>query len=201
MPPATFPNERALHIPTGATTISVRRATELAYFHASTVGNFVSYYIRTPQIGQAQIWKIEDATAIRIGVSNPEHGAGTYFKAENGETIADAIRRQASGWFEPEGHNPFHKTDLDPGQFYPRMARPLDTRFWDSPGFYPGTLQARDQIATAQGQLIALAQQLERICQAVHPAARNMTAFGHEIRNVLILACTEVEAHWGAILK
>ncbi|HKR43535.1 MAG TPA: hypothetical protein VJU59_28290 [Paraburkholderia sp.] len=89
----------------------------------------MGYYIRTFATLNhegSQVWKIEDDVAIRIGVSNPERGPGCYFKTEPGESIRDALRRQTP-WFEPNGECPFHKTTLQPGTFYPRMARLIST--------------------------------------------------------------------------
>jgi len=37
------------------------------------------------------------------------------------------------------------------------------------------------------------------IFQTVHPDGKNLDVFGHEIRNLLILICTEVEAQWRGI--
>ena len=34
----------------------------------------------------------------------------------------------------------------------------------------------------------------------MHPVQENFDAFSHEIRNLLILAATEVEAHWKGVL-
>jgi hypothetical protein len=45
-----------------------------------------------------------------------------------------------------------------------------------------------------------LIEQLKLICQTVHPEGENLNAFGHDIRNLLILACTEIEAQWKNIL-
>jgi hypothetical protein len=41
---------------------------------------------------------------------------------------------------------------------------------------------------------------LGRICQTVQPEGKNLDAFGHDIRNLLILACTEAETHWRGVL-
>jgi hypothetical protein len=61
--------------------------------------------------------------------------------------------------------------------------------------------EARESRASATGQLHALIEQLQHICRVVHPKNSNLTTYGHEIRNVLILACTEVEDQCKAILK
>lgn len=78
--------------------------------------------------GLPELWSIDVGTAVRVGVTNPENGAGTFFQASAGETIWDAIRRQAPSWFEPDGESPFDKTVLEPGEFYPRIARPMQER-------------------------------------------------------------------------
>ncbi|MGY2843437.1 hypothetical protein ACVIWU_006685 [Bradyrhizobium sp. USDA 4509] len=96
----------------------------------------------------------------------------------------------------------FHQLSLGPGEYYPCMARPRTTAEDASPGFNPDkTGVVRNARATGMGQLHALTEQLEHICRVVHPQDLNLQAFGHEIRNVLILACTEVEAHWKTILS
>jgi hypothetical protein len=162
----------------------------------------MSHYVRVVpnQNGSTtQVWKIENDVAIRVGVTNAEHGPGTFFKAQAGETIWDVLRRDTP-WFEPDGQCPFHKTILQPGEFYPRMARPIDQHPSEAPGWSPGAQQETNAIAIAQGQLNTLIRQLDRICQTVQPTEKTFDAFGHDIRNLLILACTEAESHWRGVL-
>jgi hypothetical protein len=160
----------------------------------------MDYYLRIGQEGMpSAVWKIGDDVAIRVGVSNAEHGPGTYFKAKPGETIWATIREHTP-WFEPDGRNPFHKIKLRPGEYYPRIARPGDQYPNDVPGLSPGALREIDFVAVARGQLTALTRQLDRICQTVQPLPQNFHTFGHDIRNLLILACSEVEAHWRGVL-
>ncbi len=167
----------------------------------------MAYFLRRaegfwPSPSVDQIWKIEDDEAELLGVSNPKFGPGSYFKANPGETVWDAIRRQATGWLEPEGHNPFYEIDLAPGQYYPRIARPLVPSSRSHPIFWcPSARSEQNAVAIARSQLQALGRELERICQTVHPKEPNFGTFGHDIRNLLILACTEVEAHWRGVLK
>src|SRR5262249_43052612 len=54
--------------------------------------------------------------------------------------------------------------------------------------------------ARSTGQLHALIQELDQICRVVHPSGNNLDAYGHAIRNILLLACMEVEAHWKLLL-
>jgi hypothetical protein len=157
------------------------------------------YYIRTDfEGGVGGVWRIDESEAIMIGVENAENGPGTHFRANPGEPIFDAIRRQATSWFEGAGG--FHQLTLSPGEFYPRMARPSSALPHESPGTNPATRAFADVVAISRAQLVALTTQLERICQTVHPAPETSGTYGHDIRNLLILACTEVETHWRAIL-
>lgn len=162
----------------------------------------MNYYIRcflTPSGPSTQVWKIDDCTAVRVGVTNPESGPGTFFQAELGESIWDALRRMTP-WFETDGECPFHKTVLKPGEYYRRMARPIDQYPHEAPGWSPGAQHEANIMAIARGQLTALMRQLDRICQTVHPTQATFATFGHDIRNLLILACTEVESHWRGVL-
>lgn len=160
----------------------------------------MSYYLlRKPDGSRPQMWRIDDASAQRLGVTNAQSGAGSYFKAEEGKTIWDTVRDQTP-WFGRNGENPFYQTILQPAQYYPRIARPND-QHPDAPlGWCPGNNFEQNAIAIARGQLTTLVRQLGRICQTVHPTVNTFGTFGHDIRNLLILACTEVEAHWRGVL-
>ena len=89
----------------------------------------------------------------------------------------------------------FHTLRLAPGQFFPRMARPFSSRREESPGLNPDTSRvSRNARAESTGQLHVMIEHLEHICRVVQPREQNFATYGHEIRNLLILACTEVEA-------
>lgn len=160
------------------------------------------WYIRDHINGQPrQLWLFDDQTATRMDVTNPEMGAGTFFRVEPGENIWDCIRRQTP-WLDPgvtEGR--FHLMTLGPGKFYPRVARPIalarEPRLWS-----PSVLTDKSFVANARSQLTSLTRKLGTICQTVQPSEEKKTldVYGHEIRNLLILAATEVEMHWRGIL-
>jgi hypothetical protein len=162
----------------------------------------MSYYVQVDAQGKSWgTWKIEGSTAQRLGVPYPQNTPNAYVTAapEHGETELDALKRQLLLLIGPTTH--LVETKLAPGEYYPCMARPSDAHPTESPGYNPGNEQMKGEIAVAEGQLIALTRQLEGICQAVHPVGDNLRAFGHEIRNLLILACTEAEAHWRGVLE
>lgn len=96
----------------------------------------------------------------------------------------------------------FHVLTLAAGEYYPRMARPSTSIDPDaSPGHNPMTDSLRNERTTSTGHLHALIQRLEQIATVVQPIGPNLQAYGHEICDVLILACTEVEAQWKGIMK
>jgi hypothetical protein len=94
------------------------------------------------------------------------------------------------------------------GEYYPRIARSWkDDKLADSPGWNPEERERAkshaksDELANSEAQLHYLKEHLEHICQVIYPCKENQSAFGNEIRNILILACTEVEGQWKSILK
>jgi hypothetical protein len=159
------------------------------------------WYIRDHMGGQPrQVWLFDAQTATRMGVSDPEHGAGTYFKAQPGEDIWDCIRRLTPWLNSDVTEGKFHAMALGPGVFYPRIARPnalaSDPMLWS-----PDILSEKTFVASARNQLTLLVRGLETICQTVQPALQTLDVYGHEIRNLLILAATEAEMHWRGILS
>jgi hypothetical protein len=155
----------------------------------------LTYYVREVQglDQQVQIWKITDDEAICLF---PTRGGILDYRRESGETIWDAIRRQG-GWERPR------ELKVAPGHYFPRIARSI----FSGPlsptrqGWQPSWADNENAIASAKVQLSTLVRQLERVCETVHPEEPNLEAYGYDIRNLLILACTEVESHWSAVLK
>ena len=142
-------------------------------------------------IDRAQIlgvWQADETSAKRIDVTDSDLGR---FNALPGKTGIETLR----GSF-PD--TTFDALELEPGEYYPGMARPI---VGESPGRNPNQGgETMNRRASASGQHHALIQQLEQICRIVHPEGSNLQTYGHEIRNVLILACTELESQWKAIL-
>lgn len=144
------------------------------------------------------VWEISDDKAVRLGVPNPETAVNCHCVVKPGQSAIDAICEllNCTGYGECS-HWPL---TLAPGEYYARMARPSDQHAHESPGRCPGAKGDAHAIAMALGQLNVLTRQLAEICQIVHPDQGTLDTYGHAIRNLLILACTEVEAHWRGIL-
>ena len=156
------------------------------------------WYIRDHINGQPQqlwLFDFDNQTA----TPSPEVGPGTFFRAEPGEDIWDCIRRQTS-WSDPE--RLFHAMTLGPGKYYPRIARPLvPVPAWEPRLLWSQSFNVENAyVANARSQLTSLTRKLETICQTVQPSESTLVVYGHEIRNLLILAATEAEMHWRRIL-
>jgi hypothetical protein len=147
------------------------------------------YYLGLFPSGSTALWCADDAarTACR------GDGAQETVIVPDGIGPLEAIKVGRENWS-------FHELDLRPGEYYPRMSRPNAQHLSESPGSNPANHAERPLIEMGRGQLMALRYQLENIFRTVHPVAANFNVFGHDIRNLLILASTEVEAHWKGVL-
>jgi hypothetical protein len=158
------------------------------------------WFIRDYIAGQPrQVWLFQNGMATRMGVTNPERGPGTFFKAKPGEDFLDCIRRQTPWLNDGVTEGLFYAATLGPGEYYPRIARPLaqasEPMLWS-----PWLLVDQTYVASARSQLASLTRKLETICQTVQPSEKTLDVYGHETRNLLILAATEAEMHFRGIL-
>jgi hypothetical protein len=146
-----------------------------------------------------QLWNIARGRATRAGVTSPERGPGTYFESKPGETIWEVLRRDTP-WFDGQiAPGPFVPVDNAPGQFFPRMARPV---IGEGLGVarLPDGENDRRYLRSSQTQLEALLADVDAICRVVEPSGDTLGVYGHEIRNLLILAATEVEMHMAGVM-
>jgi hypothetical protein len=159
----------------------------------------MAHYLRKmdPPHGH-HLWRIDADEAVRLLVTNPKGGPGTYFERGDAPSIWHAIET-GTQWFRVDDPSTwtFHRLALDPGRYHPRMARPLmgsDLMLSPSARLEPNV------VASGIGQATTLMRKLDLVCQTVHAVPETFHVFGHEIRNLLILASTEVETHWRGVL-
>jgi hypothetical protein len=161
------------------------------------------YYIQKLIMANRQpdyfAWYVDDQIAYKVGIHSAKSAPGCFFEAKDGKIPIDIMRAQPN-WADPASNCEFVKSDLGAGRYYPRMARTSFEYPHDFPGICPDITTDNETLAVSTGQLDALTLQLEEICRTVHPDASTLQTFGHNIRNLLILACTEVEAQWSGVL-
>lgn len=81
------------------------------------------------------------------------------------------------------------------GQYYPRIHRPCSTMFPYEIKGYP------EFIETSAVAVEVLLDRMDHLFRVIEPDGGNLEAYGHEIRNLLLLGCMEVEAGWSAVLR
>jgi len=136
-------------------------------------------------------WEVDDGFACRFGET--ETGLN-YHRVAPGEHMLETLER-VTGW---NVSATFHELELPIDHFYPRIGRPCMGS--DDHLSSPSLQLDRPLVASSRSQLIALKRKLEEICLTVQPEPANLAVFGNEIRNLLILSCTEVEAMWRGVL-
>jgi hypothetical protein len=154
----------------------------------------MDYYIEIVETSSElhqRFWSVEGNVAHRDLAPSE---IGTH-KAEPNEDVLATIQRRF-----PAAQ--FHKLVLGPGEYFARMARPGRVLPEHSPGYYPDkSAPAMNTRTVSTAQLHALIQEFQQICRVVQPAKANFNTYGIEIRNFLIIACTEVETQWKNILN
>jgi hypothetical protein len=168
----------------------------------------MSYFLAVDSHGNSfGTWKIDaEGACLLFGQTGPQQTLPVTITPSDGETPYDAASRTAQ---DLNGRGiTLVETILAPGEYYPRIARPSNFRPGSAFGakdylISPSGADDRlvKEMSIASGQLSALNDQLNSICQTIHPENTNLDSYGHTIRNLLILACTEVEAQWAAVLQ
>ncbi|MGY2313127.1 hypothetical protein ACW9I6_00405 [Pseudomonas sp. SDO5522_S412] len=97
----------------------------------------------------------------------------------------------------------FHKLHLKPGQYYPRIWRGISlddgwSNNYDqlSPRNIYGRTYLESVVATE-----SLLLEVKDLFRVVEPNRANDLCYGHRLRELLILLCTEVEACWAGVLR
>jgi hypothetical protein len=170
---------------------------------------------------RAMGWLVLDGTQVYIDGNPPQLIPGIVISSKKTvENSTDEILKAMN--FYPEIKQiRIARVILDIGQYYPRIYRPFmrnvgrfkfldelsmievhDQEF-DSkdPASYPPVPIDNSAYLKSLSQLALLCERLAFVFRTIEPESTNLEAYGHEIRNLFIIACTEVETQWKAILN
>jgi hypothetical protein len=125
------------------------------------------------------------------------------FASKNGENPPDRAEVVNAGLyflrrehFGASGKLDVQRAALDWGSYHPRCWRgvydPLTPLGAYTP-FHPADIYSPTYVQSAVA-VSSLFEELSGLFRYVEPAASNVTAYGHRIRELTILACTEIEA-------
>lgn len=160
--------------------------------HDVTAGDYVGFTRGADQYG---IWRHEGGRLKLIGGS--ADSPRSIIDLADGVPMKESIRQHPQLYFNDPV---IHRMTLSPGTFYARMARPEFNEWNLSPGRLPTDLYRNYDLTATLLQLRSLIARLESVLTVVHPSSDNLDVFGIEIRNLLILSATEVEAQWRGVL-
>lgn len=173
-----------------------------------TDGNIYGINIIPKYIGKIRFWQLEINT----------YTAAT--KKEN-QSVKDALLGvfPFENQFDYYQQNyKFRKINLIPGNYHPRIHKPiitLDTitvklspsdNSWKYEeelsfiyeDFYPFNEKL---LVSSINQLLILKAMFNDIIINIYPSKENMNTYGYSIKNLLVLACIEVENHFQGILR
>lgn len=149
---------------------------------------------------------VSDASGPLLWIERTSSGSSieTYV-VENGNSLGasqaddwDIALQELQKWEAFQGKGRLHIPTLGHGEFHPRIDR-----FSRDAGDYASRYRqhhARERQATHLAALL-LFERLANLLEVIEPVEANSKTFGHLNRQLLILACTEVEAAWRGILK
>lgn len=124
-----------------------------------------------------------------------------YFFATGLNNGGEAVAARANGrsigdWIEQTFGDPSPATSAsEPGVRFNRIAHPSTL------GFLHGDPALGEKLNESFVVLRMLLRKLDELFETIEPAAPNISTYGHRIRDVLLLACMEVESSWTAVLK
>lgn len=189
------------------------------------------YYVYNSEdnIRRAYLYDNQIATKLKISHELIDEYA-VYFmekdaeeiKCENEEQLPKKIEEYVNSKIDfgrYEKYNTVIKSDFIPGEYHPRIYRPIVTKVDpDLNDLLPNFKKRRqvnlihesitqlfrpikyDILNSTINQIELITNELLAIFQTVHPSKRNFESYGHRIRNLFIIACTEVEAQLKGIL-
>lgn len=159
--------------------------------------------VASDQTQRGVCWQITDHEFLPIGhpqIKNPvpRVNSGTLLESLNQLSIG------TPGFIEPERNSTFrvYEGKMRRGSYYPRIIRPI---FGEEYSIQSGqtfrNIYDQNALRNIQKQEEILVELLEEIFRSIHPHESNFETYGHQIRNLLILATTEVESSLTAILR
>jgi len=189
------------------------------YYYLTEKGTKTSY---------KYIYEVENDKAIRlmlieeiVGYSISHHltpNKKTEIEILKGESLLNAIYQRDKiykNYKDLKKYDKVVEVKNEPGIFYPRIYRPilpsqqssssideLKNTIKDHSGRFEVFMPKEEEIMiNAINQLSILTDELNSIFKTVQPTKENHSTYGHNIRNLIILVCTEVEAQLKGILK
>ena len=127
------------------------------------------------------------------------YGAGDgLWTISNGLTVTNKKDGSLSDWVTQFGAENVEQSNLDVGATIEGVWRP--GLYYDL-DVLQGLGETNLDLRLAEQALLLLIQRLDELLLFVEPTTQSLSAYSHKARELLILACTEVEAQWKYYLR
>ena len=111
----------------------------------------------------------------------------------------EAKRMSLEKWIELSfGDSQPASIEKMPGRIYKRIFRPIAI---PNSGLPRGISYDEEVLVSSAVSLKMLIRRMETLFETVEPVGANLKTYGHSIRELLLLACMEVESAWSAVLR
>ncbi len=90
----------------------------------------------------------------------------------------------------------FMDQQCEPGTYFKRIWKPTLANH-----IRPEDISTKEAFHQSSVSLRILLRKLNELFEIVEPNPNNLSTFGHKIRELFLLACTEVESSWSAVLR
>lgn len=182
--------------------------------------NFHDHYIlKGKKLKQFSVHRSSNSNSDFYGLHSYQHSNDVEINIDSLETMIDSVFSTDPSLRSRQEESVFYKMieSTNPlGAIYPRIYRPLIQDYESRiPNIYSYgknknvqkdkitdfTPYNKNELISSINQLQLLIEHLETIFLTIHPEGRNLRSYGNNIRNLLILACTEVEAQIKGVME
>lgn len=120
--------------------------------------------------------------------------ADRLWTISNGLTVSVKKDGELIDWVQNEfGAQNVEESDIEVGTTIEGVWRP--GLYYDEE-MLQGLAETNVDLRLAEQSLLLLIERLDELLLFIEPTAQTITTYGHKTRELLILACTEIEAYW-----
>lgn len=123
--------------------------------------------------------------------SGINHGGEIHYRNTSVGNVVDIKEWISKSFGDAEPEEGY----FEPGNYYKRISRPFACG-----GIFTDD-RYEDKIEESLVAVKILLKKLEDLFETVEPTEENLSVHGHKIREIILLACMEVESSWTAVLK
>lgn len=181
---------------------------KVVYKHVDKRGSFIAFWREDG--GEFKIFQSDfTSDGVKVFMVNEWTDSDEYrkYKEVNQNIFDDDINAavyfmEKDNYFSTESpidKNAVVKSSIEPGVYYPRIWRGSYVYSSSYDPIPPAEYGKNFTQSTVAAD--SLLEYLSEIFRYIEPSIENFSAYGHKIRELIILSCTEIESMWRAVLR